>query len=181
MKGIWYNLKKVKFALKSLNRKEFACTTSKVQQLRETLASIQAQMRTTTTPTDMFDTEKITKQQLEKCSKIEESIYKQRSRVQWLKLGDSNTAFFFASMKVRAAQNQIKLLTADDGRLIKTPEGIEQEEVGFYRGLLGRSTNSIPAINPSIMRKGPGITRSQQLQLISLFTKEDMVQALQGI
>ncbi|XP_019237273.1 PREDICTED: uncharacterized protein LOC109217477 [Nicotiana attenuata] len=116
MKGIWQNLRNVKAALKSLNRKEFASTTNKVQQPRETLASIQAQMRTTTAPADMFDTEKITKQQLEKWSKIEENIYKQRSRVQWLKLGDSNTAFFFTSMKGRTTQNQIKLLTTDDGR-----------------------------------------------------------------
>ncbi|XP_075079919.1 uncharacterized protein LOC142165216 [Nicotiana tabacum] len=73
--------------------KEFVSTTSKVQQLRETLANIQAQMRTTTTPEDMFEIERNTKQQLKKWSKIEESIYIQRSRIQWLQLGDSNIAF----------------------------------------------------------------------------------------
>ncbi|XP_019265288.1 PREDICTED: uncharacterized protein LOC109242864 [Nicotiana attenuata] len=84
-------------------------------------------------------------------------------------------------MKGRVAQNQIKFLTDENGRLINNLEGIEQEIVGFYRGLLGRSTNSILAINPSIMRKGPGLTRSQQLQLIVPFTNEDAMKALQGI
>nr|XP_009763385.1 PREDICTED: uncharacterized protein LOC104215309 [Nicotiana sylvestris]XP_016465127.1 PREDICTED: uncharacterized protein LOC107788003 [Nicotiana tabacum] len=122
-----------------------------------------------------------TKKQLEKWSTIEEGIYRQRSRIQWLQLGDSNTAFFFASMKRRATQNQIKFLHDDKGRLINKPEDIEQEIVGFYKGLLGSSTNSIPAINPSIMRKGPGLTRSQQLQLIALFINEDVMKALQEI
>ncbi|XP_019232084.1 PREDICTED: uncharacterized protein LOC109212845 [Nicotiana attenuata] len=44
IKDIWNNLKSVKVALKSLNKKEFTSTTSKVQQLREELASIQAQI-----------------------------------------------------------------------------------------------------------------------------------------
>ncbi|XP_019255013.1 PREDICTED: uncharacterized protein LOC109233583 [Nicotiana attenuata] len=103
MKDIWHNLKSVKVALKSLNKREFTSTTNEVQQLREELANIQAQMRTTTTIADMFESERNAKNQLEKWSTIEESIYRQRSRIQWLQLGDTNTAFFFASMKGRAA------------------------------------------------------------------------------
>lgn len=57
---------------------------------------MQEHMRTTNSPLQSFDEEKELKKQLEKWVKIEESIYKQKSRNQWLKLGDSNSALFFA-------------------------------------------------------------------------------------
>ncbi|XP_009592517.1 uncharacterized protein [Nicotiana tomentosiformis] len=95
MKGIWYNLKIVKATLKGLNRKEFADITTHVKTMRDELATIQAAMRNTTTNVDVFEAEKAIRQKLEKWSMIEKSIFKKRSRVQWLKLGDSNTTFFF--------------------------------------------------------------------------------------
>lgn len=61
--------------------------------MREELATIQVQMRSTASTTDMFEIEKNIRQKLENWSMIEESIYKQKSRVQWLKLGDFNTTF----------------------------------------------------------------------------------------
>ncbi|XP_075088341.1 uncharacterized protein LOC142170347 [Nicotiana tabacum] len=181
MECIWQNLKKVKVALKGLNRKESVGTTIKVKQMREQLANIQAQMRSTASTIDMFEAEKSIRQKLEKWSMIEESISKHKSRVQWLKLGDSNTAFFFASMKGRASQNQIKILIVDDGSLIKTAAGIEQEIVCFYKRLLGNSASRLPAIDPNVMKQGPVLTRNQQLQLISPFTSDDVFKALQGI
>lgn len=45
-----------------------------------------------------FIHEKALREELEKWNKIEESILKQKSRVNWLKLGDANNAFFFVSM-----------------------------------------------------------------------------------
>lgn len=39
--------------------------------------------------------------------KVEESVYQQKSRVDWLRLGDSNTSFFFSAMKQRYQRNRI--------------------------------------------------------------------------
>lgn len=181
MKGIWQNFKIMKAALKGLNRKEFADTTRKVKKMREELEIIQTQMRSTTSTSDMFEAEKDIRQKLKKWSMVEESIFKQRSRVQWLKLGDSNTAYFFANMKKRTSQNQIKLLTAEDGNLIRTTAGIEQEIMGFYKRFLGNSSSSLPAVDPAVMRQGPILTENQQLQLISPFTSDDVFKKLQGL
>nr|XP_016464685.1 PREDICTED: uncharacterized protein LOC107787606 [Nicotiana tabacum] len=149
--------------------------------MREELATIQAQMRNTTSNVNMCEAAKAIRQKLEKWSMIKESIFKKRSRVQWLKLGDSNTTLFFASMKGRTSQNQIRLLTAEDANIIRTTVGIEQEIVGFYKRFLRISSSSLPAIDPTVMRKGPVLTRNQQLQLISPFTSDDMFKSLQGI
>ncbi|XP_070020234.1 uncharacterized protein [Nicotiana sylvestris] len=76
---------------------------------------------------DLFEEEKKLLLQLEKWDKIEESIYKQKSRVKWLKLGDTNSAYFFASMKGRRTQNQITKLTNSNGDVLTDGKSIEAE------------------------------------------------------
>lgn len=67
---------------------------------------------------------------------VEESIAKLKSRVQWLKLGDANTAYFYACLKNRQAQNQIRSLKISAGQLLQKAKYIEEEVLGFYRGYL---------------------------------------------
>ncbi|KAK4707488.1 hypothetical protein R3W88_032980 [Solanum pinnatisectum] len=55
--------------------------------------------------------------QPEKWSMIEESAMQQKSRIQWLRLGDANTAYFYAHMKNRVAQNSITRLMTSDGTI----------------------------------------------------------------
>nr|XP_016500683.1 PREDICTED: uncharacterized protein LOC107819114 [Nicotiana tabacum] len=111
----------------------------------------------------------------------EESICKQKSRVQWPKLGDSNSAYFFASIKNKRAQNHIKSLASATGEIIQSEKGIEEEILGFYKNLLGAANPTLPAIQLDFIRRGSIISRAQQLQLIRPFTRKEVWQALQGI
>ncbi|XP_019103270.1 uncharacterized protein LOC109133844 [Beta vulgaris subsp. vulgaris] len=52
---------------------------------------------------------------LKKWLNIEESIYKQKSRIQWLQAGDSNNKVFFTAMKERQAWNSIDVLYSRTG------------------------------------------------------------------
>lgn len=132
-------------------------------------------MRTSNAPNGLFKEEKYLMLQLEKWDKIEESIYKQKSRVQWLQLGDTNSAYFFASMKGRKVQNKITKLIDSNGDVMTNPKKIEAEVVGFYKQLLRTANQSIPVIHPGWIRNGEVFTRSQQMQLITPFTKEDVI------
>nr|XP_016472175.1 PREDICTED: uncharacterized protein LOC107794213 [Nicotiana tabacum] len=123
---IWFKLKKVKGALKKLNSREFIGMENKIKSIRDRLKELQTQMRDINHTTTQFEEEKELKQHLEKWSLIEESIYRQKSRIQWLKLGDSNSAYFYASMKGRRAQNYIKQLTSTTWRLLLKPEEIQE-------------------------------------------------------
>lgn len=87
------------------------------------------------------DEEKELKNEQHKWSMIEESIYKQKSRVQWIKLGDLNTKYFLAQMKGRKAQNQITMLIKKDSITIIEQEVITRIAIAFYTKLLGQTTH----------------------------------------
>nr|XP_016444107.1 PREDICTED: uncharacterized protein LOC107769412 [Nicotiana tabacum] len=84
-------------------------------------------------------------------------------------------------MKGRKTQNQIRTLATEGGTILKTADSIEAEIVGYYKRLLGSSTQELHAINPGVMQGGSMLSRSQQLQLIAPFTRENVSQALNGI
>ncbi|XP_060202618.1 uncharacterized protein LOC132631036 [Lycium barbarum] len=102
---VWAKLKEVKKGLKNLNNKEFKWVAEKIKEVRGQLQELQVKMRDPTQAINTYDTEKLLKEKLEKWNLIEESIYKQKSRNKWLKEGDCNIAYFFASAKSRKAQN----------------------------------------------------------------------------
>lgn len=58
---------------------------------------------------------------------MEEAVQKQKSRIQWLTLGDKNTNFFHSSVKVRQVKTTLRMLTADDGRRME-----KTEELTFF-------------------------------------------------
>ncbi|XP_019245210.1 PREDICTED: uncharacterized protein LOC109225073 [Nicotiana attenuata] len=76
--------------------------------------------------------------------------------------------------KIRSLKN-----TADE--IIQSRKTIEMKIVGFYKGLLGAAADSIPAIQPSIMREGNVLDRKQQLKLIEDVTIGEIQLALKGI
>ncbi|KAG5576665.1 hypothetical protein H5410_056799 [Solanum commersonii] len=112
---------------------------------------------------------------------IEENIYKQKSRVQWLKLGEDNNAYFFASIKGRKAQNKINMLTREDGTIIREATDVIKEAVGFYQKLLGQCNKHMKATHPEVLKDGPVLTREQQMFLIQPFNVVDVKEALMSI
>ncbi|XP_070026137.1 uncharacterized protein [Nicotiana sylvestris] len=90
---------------------------------------------------------------LKKWSLIEESILKQKSRAQWIQLGDSNSKYFAIIIKERIQRKQIKELKAlKDGKMLTNPNDLKQEIVSFYKGLMGSSKQSLRAVNKIVMR-----------------------------
>lgn len=51
----------------------------------------------------------------------------------------------------------------------------------FYKNLLGQAKTLMPATQVTILRNGPVLTRTQQLDLIKTFTKEDVLMTLKSI
>ncbi|XP_019256427.1 PREDICTED: uncharacterized protein LOC109234833 [Nicotiana attenuata] len=108
MGSIWAKLKEVKQEHKTLNTQHYMGVDKKLKYLRDQLEEVQEKMDTNLRQHELIEEEKKLKNQIQKCDHIEESIYRQKSRVKWLQIGDSNSAYFFANIKARNSQNYIR-------------------------------------------------------------------------
>lgn len=92
---------------------------------------------------------------LEKWSGIEEYIWHQKSRVDWLKLGDANTRFFHAYVKMRQSSNAIHRLVREDGTICLGQTNIKEEVRSFYSKLMGTAAEKLLMVDKLVVEKGP--------------------------
>ena len=179
MKSIWLKLKKVKHALKQLHKPQ-SQAYCKIEELRKKLANVQA-LTDINSNSNLQQEEKDCEEKLRYWSQIEESIPRQKSRIDWLTQGDSNSKFFFAAMKARKAKNKIAQIQNDQGETLTKAEEIQGEVVGFFKGLLGKSSNEIPGIDIQLMRRGKQLSRQACDALTTRVTTEEIDAALFSI
>ncbi|XP_016466377.1 uncharacterized protein LOC107789123 [Nicotiana tabacum] len=98
---IWNRLKAMKIDFKNLNNKNFRDSAMKIEQGRRDIIECQQEMKKGYTY-QLRIMEKEARHQLGKWSLIEEKILQQKSRAQWINIGDGNNKYFFAVMKERA-------------------------------------------------------------------------------
>lgn len=130
MNNVWENLKYVKKAIKELHSHHYSQAHKKVDELRIQLAAVQ-QDPTVNESEELHLREKENIEDQRHCSQVEESILQQKSRINWLSLGDSNSKFFFTAVKIRKARNNLTLIQNDLGDIIPSLEGIQKEMVKF--------------------------------------------------
>lgn len=114
MKEVWHGLKRVKKVLKQMHKKNYGHMSLQIDKAREELHEIQNKLSTNPSCSNLHQAEKFCTLHLQKFMQVEESILKQKARVQWLKLGDSNSHFFFHAMKERYLQNSMEILQDEE-------------------------------------------------------------------
>ncbi|XP_021731517.1 uncharacterized protein LOC110698406 [Chenopodium quinoa] len=112
---------------------------------------------------------------------VQENIYKQKSRVEWIKLGDGNTHYFFSIMKHRQSVNRIDSIYTTYNTLLKKPDEEEHEIVGFYKNLMGSAASSLPVVDLVTLRNGRQLSVSAQQSLIADVTTGEIDEAIKGI
>jgi hypothetical protein len=65
----------------------------------------------------------------------EEIWIKQRARIQWLRAGDRNSAFFHAQVAQQKRMNKILSLQRSDGTMCERVEDVHAKIQGFYQHL----------------------------------------------
>lgn len=98
------------------------------------------------------NTKKCTKTVL-KLSYLKENVLKQISKIDWLKLGDSNNAFFHASLKSKLKQTQMATLMNTEGRILDKQNEIEEGIIIFYGNLVGSSARCLQGMDIEALRK----------------------------
>lgn len=67
----------------------------------------------------------------------EESLLRQKSRINWLKNGDGNNKFFFNSCRGRWNSNKIIALEDEFGNIQTSHHGISEVAVNYFQNLIG--------------------------------------------
>ncbi|XP_021769749.1 uncharacterized protein LOC110734001 [Chenopodium quinoa] len=107
MLRVWNKLKNVKSKIKDLHLKHFAKTAERLEAALVDLDSIQNDIVVNTDDPELQLKENEAIAHVKYWTRIQESIYKQKSRVEWVKLGDANNHYFFSMMKQRNSRNRI--------------------------------------------------------------------------
>lgn len=73
------------------------------------------------------------------------------------------------------------MLVQEDGTTVREPVTITRKAVEFYKRLLGQNNKHMSVAKLKVLKAGPILTRSQQLNLIKPFTAEEVKQVLKSI
>jgi hypothetical protein len=137
MYQLYVKLKVVKAVLKQKNETCFGNLKQKVLQARDKLDLAQKEVISSLGRADCLLKERECLHAFVSLAKAEESFLKQKSRNQWLKLGDQNNGFFHRSLKVKQAKNTITHLWDEQGQRVDDVEQIKLVAKNFYKKLLG--------------------------------------------
>ncbi|XP_073367662.1 uncharacterized protein [Aegilops tauschii subsp. strangulata] len=106
----------------------------------------------------------------------EEILSRQRSRVDWLTYGDSNTKYFQQRASMRRRKNRIKTLARPDGQLIEDVAELEGMTTEFYKGLYtSEGCNNMQEVLDSVPVK---VTNEMRAQLDAVYTEKEVKTAL---
>lgn len=103
---------------------------------------------------------------------LEDSYWKQRSRLNWFTAGDRNTKYFHLSTIQRRLQNRVTKLILDDESII-TGDGVIREEFEKFFSNLFTSVGTRDFSN-ALNVVGPVITEEQNVYLSSTFSVEEI-------
>ncbi|CAE6005964.1 unnamed protein product [Arabidopsis arenosa] len=116
------SLSKLKPVLRSLNKRHFSGISERVKDQAAKVSVLQREILSNPGAAAVRE-EHIAREQWHFLLSAEEKIFWQKSRVNWMHLGDSNTSFFYKSVIQRAARNHIHFLKdSNERKIVETSE-----------------------------------------------------------
>jgi hypothetical protein len=172
-------LKNFKTHLKHWNKTAFGNILKRMQEIEKRLETLQNTFISGIKTTDLMKEEEELKTKLEERKKQEEILWRQKSRVQWLKEGEKNTKLFHRSMVHHRYINIITQLEDAQGNPIREHNKIVEELTNYYKDLLTETIDDrMPTID-KITRNIPSlITLEHNEALMRPITQEEVDQAV---
>ena len=175
-------LKNFKLLLKQWNKDSFRDIFHSIQDIESQLEAIQKTFISGSRTTNLMKEEETLRVQLEERRKQEEILWKQKSRVQWLKEGERNTKFFHRTVMHRRHVNRITHLENGQGDIIREHSKIETELINFYQDLLTETqedrTEAIQRVTRHILVI---VTPEQNAALTRPITQKEVDQAVKDM
>ncbi|XP_013624932.1 PREDICTED: uncharacterized protein LOC106331146 [Brassica oleracea var. oleracea] len=140
--------KSVKGVLKQLNRENFSNIQVRVLEANSLLQSAQVQALTDPSTVNFLEERRLHESWVF-LRGIEESYFRQKSRINWLLEGDQNTTFFFRIFQTRCSYNSIRSSALASGIIITDPRMMSLHAITHFRNILGPDMVVVPPVYSS--------------------------------
>ena len=135
-------------------------------------------MQSTPMDDDLHQREQEATAQVRKWRKIEDMALLQKARINWMRNGDENTAYFHATIKERRASNTIYELQDAEGNWQSNTDKIHTEISQYYQKLQGTETTYLQMIDRNIMREGSQVDPYDAQMLVQEVSEDEIKDAL---
>ncbi|XP_030449341.2 uncharacterized protein LOC115671829 [Syzygium oleosum] len=166
---LYQKLKLLEGRLRQLNRDSFSDISTRTSQARANLTSTQNALALDPLSMDLANLEKEHLQVFSDLRLQEESFFKQKSRIKWLKEGDMNSKYFHHFVNKRQLHNRILSVSDDDGAVLSDPRLIHSHIVSFFETLL--KANS-PTLRPTCAEVRAVVDRALSANQILFLSRE---------
>jgi len=128
----------LKLALKQWRKATFQDPKANIKAIREKLAEVHHQLSSDPSNIRLQKEEISLQEQLGDWLAREESQWRQKSREDWLHLGDKNTRFFYSAARVRQFKNHIAQLICPTGESVSNTASLKAMAPAFYKKLFNQ-------------------------------------------
>lgn len=135
-------LKYLKGTIRNFNREHYSGLENRVAQATQHLKTCQNDLLASPTA-HLAELVKEAHKIWHDLALAKERFLCQKSRVQWLNCGDSNSAFFHRMMTARRTINEIHYLIDQTGRRIENLDELQTHCVDFFKNLFGATSHSL--------------------------------------
>ncbi|XP_026459010.1 uncharacterized protein LOC113359627 [Papaver somniferum] len=175
-------MKRVKTLITDWRKVRFNNLSESVVTAKADMVQAQAAVQLRPLDTEVASREKRVVCHYAKEARLEESMLKQQSRVQWMDLGDSNTAFFHDSLKERRWRNNILTLVDGNGNLLEEDKDIALECTQFFTSLFnGSSSSPFTEEDTTFLQFSNTVSMEDATALGAPITRDEIVYALSCI
>eukprot|EP00253_Pinus_taeda_P025221 PITA_25221 len=181
-------LKEIKHKIRKWNKEDFGNTFEEKQKLEKEMEEVQQQIILEGRDEEMCKEESSLISQLVERRKQEEILWRQKSRINWLREGERNTKFFHQAMIQHRQRNRIFLIKNEAGEKVIEQDGIEQVLNDYHKGILtesqddrGVAINQICKEIPKMIteEQNKGLMRAATLAEVEEFLGQDILEVVE--
>ncbi|GKV34368.1 hypothetical protein SLEP1_g42745 [Rubroshorea leprosula] len=169
-------LKRLKEFLKGWNKEVFGNMEAQFSNVAETVERLDLKNEVADLEGSEVKQRKEGFQQIWDMLRLREAIWKQKSRSEWVKLGDQNTRYFHKVANGRKAINSIQGIK-NDGQWVEEPAMVKKEVLSYFRKMFQEDCWVRPKPSNIVFKK---ISEEQMVWLERPFSVEEIEEGLKS-
>eukprot|EP00253_Pinus_taeda_P029818 PITA_29818 len=155
-------LKEIKNKIRKWNKEDFGNIFEEKQKLEKAMEEVQQQIILEGRDEERSKEESSLISQLEERRKQEEILWRQKSRINWLREGERNTKFFHQAMIQHRQRNRIFSIKNEAGERVIEQDGIEKVLTDYHKGILTETQDDRGVAINQICKEIPKMIREEQ-------------------